>query len=59
MRGIQLQGDAMDHEPETCSICLRTDRVRFDSERRFHFVPHDSKAAFPLFRLYPIIPESV
>ena len=49
----------MDHEPETCSICLRTDRVSFDPESRFHFVPHDSTAAFPLFRLYPIVPESV
>jgi hypothetical protein len=49
----------MDHDPKTCTICLRTDRMRFDSVSNFHFVPHDSEAAFPLFRLYPVVPESV
>jgi hypothetical protein len=44
----------MDHDPKTCSICLRTDRMEYDSLGGFHFLPHDSDAAFPLFRLYPI-----
>jgi hypothetical protein len=47
----------MDHDPETCSICLRNDRCEYDAEGEFHFVPHDSDAAFPLFKLYPIIAE--
>jgi hypothetical protein len=46
------------HDPKTCKICLRTDRIRFDAKSGFHFVPHDSEAAFPLFRLYPVTPES-
>jgi hypothetical protein len=57
-RGAQFQGDAMDHNPKTCTICRRTDRIQFDAESRFHFVPHDSKAAFPLFRLYPAVQKS-
>jgi hypothetical protein len=48
-----------DHSCDTCSICLRNDRIKFDAESGFHFVPHDSKAAFPLFRLYPVVLESV
>jgi hypothetical protein len=56
-RGAQFQGDVMKHDPITCTICLRTDRVLFDSESEFHFVPHDSKAAFPLFRLYLAVPQ--
>src|SRR5271168_3558965 len=59
VRGVQHQGDAMDHDPKTCTICLRTERMKFDTVSNFHFVPHDSKAAFPLFRLYPAVPESV
>ena len=47
----------MDHDPNTCRICLRNDRLRFDPESGTHFVPHDSEAAFPLFRLYPIVAE--
>jgi hypothetical protein len=47
----------MDHDSTTCSICRRTERMQFDPEHRFHFVPHDSKAAFPLFRLYPEVRE--
>jgi hypothetical protein len=47
----------MNHEPETCTICLRNDRLRYDSEGEFHFVPHDSDPAFPLFKLYPIVAE--
>ena len=50
-------GDAMDHDPKTCTICLRNDRLRFDAKGGFHFLPHDSDAAFPLFRLYPIVAE--
>ena len=53
------EGDAMDHDPKTCTICVRNDRVKFDAETGHHFVPHHSEAAFPLFRLYPIVPESV
>ncbi len=49
----------MDHDPKTCTICHRTDRMQFDPESRFHFVPHDSKAAFPLIRLYPAVRESL
>jgi hypothetical protein len=49
----------MGHDPKSCTICRRTDRMQFDSENSFHFVPHDSKAAFPLFRLYPAVRESV
>jgi hypothetical protein len=47
----------MDHDPKTCNICLRNDRLRFDSKGGFHFMPHHSDAAFPLFRLYPIVAE--
>lgn len=47
----------MDHDPKTCSICLRNDRMKYDSRGGFHFMPHDSDAAFPLFRLYPITAE--
>jgi hypothetical protein len=47
----------MDHDPNTCNICLRNERLRFDAQGEFHFVPHDSEAAFPLFRLYPIVAE--
>jgi hypothetical protein len=47
-----------EHDSKTCTICLRNDRIRFDQTSGFHFVPHDSEAAFPLFRLYPVIPES-
>lgn len=49
----------MDHDPEICTICRRTQRVRFDESGGFHFVPHDSESAFPLFRLYPVVPQSV
>jgi hypothetical protein len=52
-------GDTMDHDPKNCTICVRNDRVKFDAETGHHFVPHHSEAAFPLFRLYPIVPESV
>jgi hypothetical protein len=45
----------MDHDPKTCRICLRNDRLRFDAKTGFHFVPHDSEAAYPLFRLDPIV----
>ena len=47
----------MDHDPKTCTICGRSDRLRFDATTGFHFMPHDSEAAFPLFRLYPIVAE--
>jgi len=47
----------MDHDPETCRTCQRNDRIRFDAATGAHFVPHDSKAAFPLFRLYPIVAQ--
>lgn len=47
----------MDHDPETCTICVRTDRIEFDAAHGVHYVPHDSEPAFPLFRLYPIVPE--
>jgi hypothetical protein len=47
----------MGHDPETCTICTRSDRMEFDPVRGYHFIPHDSVAAFPLFKLYPIIPE--
>jgi hypothetical protein len=47
----------MDHDPKTCRICLRNDRLKFDAKSGSHFVPHDSAAAFPLFRLYPIVAE--
>lgn len=54
-RGLELiRENAMDHDPKTCSICLRTERMKYDSLGGFHFLPHDSDAAFPLFRLYPI-----
>ncbi len=49
----------MDHHPESCMICSRGDRVRFDAETGRHFVPHYCEAAFPLFKLYPVVPESV
>lgn len=49
----------MNHNPESCTICSHTDRVKFDPQSNVHFVPHDSKAAFPLFRLYPVVPEPV
>jgi hypothetical protein len=49
----------MGHNPDICTICSLTDRVTFDSQNKVHFVPHDSKNAFPLFRLYPVQPESV
>jgi hypothetical protein len=52
-----MQGGAVGHDPENCTICTRSDRMEFDAIRGFHFVPHDSEAAFPLFKLYPIIPE--
>jgi hypothetical protein len=52
-------GDTMDHDPETCMICVRNDRVRFDAGTGRHFAPHYCEAAFPLFKLYPIVPESV
>jgi hypothetical protein len=52
-------GDTMDHDPKNCTICVRNDRVKFDAGTGHHFVPHHSEAAFPLFRLYPIVPESV
>ena len=48
----------MDHNPKACTICRRYHRVRFDATSGVHFVPHDSKAAFPLFRLYAVVPES-
>lgn len=51
------EGDVMDHDPTTCAICLRSDRLKFDATTGFHFMPHDSEAAFPLFRLYPIVAE--
>jgi hypothetical protein len=47
----------MAHDPVTCSICSRNDRLQFDAKTGSHFVPHDSEAAFPLFRLYPIVAE--
>jgi hypothetical protein len=47
----------MDHDPENCDICARYDRLMFDNVGGFHYVPHDSEAAFPLFRLYPLVPE--
>ncbi len=47
----------MDHDPETCSICMRNDRVSFDSDSGYHFIPHDSEFAYPLFRFYPIVAE--
>ncbi len=47
----------MDHDRTTCTICLRNNRLRFDPKGGFHFVPHDSEAAFPLFKLYPIAAE--
>jgi hypothetical protein len=49
----------MDHDPKTCMICLRSDRVRFDSESNRHFVAHYCEATYPLFKLYPIVPESI
>jgi hypothetical protein len=52
-------GDTMDHDPKICTICARNDRVRFDAETGHHFVPHYCEAAFPLFKLYPVVPESV
>jgi hypothetical protein len=52
------EGDVMDHDPESCTICLRSDRFKFDPTSGFHFVPHDSEAAFPLFRLYPIVADN-
>ncbi len=51
------QGGAVNHDPESCTICVRNDRMEFDTARGFHFIPHDSEAAFPLFRLYPIVSE--
>ena len=45
------------HDRTACRICLRNDRLRFDEASRTHFIPHDSDAAFPLFRLYPIVAE--
>jgi hypothetical protein len=47
----------MEHDPKDCSICLHNDRLRFDAGGGFHFMPHDSSAGFPLFRLYPVTPE--
>jgi len=49
----------MEHDPEDCEICLRSEPVRFDSETGHHFLPHYCEAAFPLFKLYPVVPESV
>jgi hypothetical protein len=51
-------GDTMDHDAKTCMICVRNGRVRFDAGTGHHFVPHYCEAAFPLFKLYPIVPES-
>ena len=48
----------MDHDPKNCMICLRSDCVRFDAETGHHFVPHYGESAFPLFKLYPLVPES-
>jgi hypothetical protein len=47
----------MDHDPETCTICIGNDRMVYEAASGSHFIPHDSEAAFPLFRLYPIISE--
>ena len=58
-RGVERMGEAMDHNPRTCMICLRNDRVRFDVESRNHFVPHYGEAAYPLFKLSPVVRESV
>ena len=49
----------MDHDAKTCMICVRNDNVRFDSETGHHFLPHYCEAAFPLFKLYPLVPEPV
>jgi hypothetical protein len=48
----------MDHDRMTCSICLRNDRLKFDPKGGFHFMPHDSEAGFPLFKLYPVAPNA-
>ena len=48
----------MDHDPDTCTICARHDRMAFDAVRDVHFLPHDGGAAFPLFRLYPMSTRS-
>lgn len=47
----------MAHDSESCHICLRNHKLRFDATSGYHFVPHDSEAAFPLFRLYPIVAD--
>jgi hypothetical protein len=48
----------MDHDPKTCMICVGDDRARFDAKTGHHFVTRYCEAAFPLFKLYPIVPES-
>jgi hypothetical protein len=52
-------GDAMDHDPKTCRTCLRNDCVRFDAVSGCHFVARYCEAAYPLFKLYPLVQESV
>jgi hypothetical protein len=47
----------MDHDLDSCRICQANHRLKFDAETGAHFVPHDSAAAFPLFRLYPVVSE--
>ena len=49
----------MEHDPSTCKTCLRNERARFDSATGHHFVPHYGDAAYPLFKLYPVVPETV
>jgi hypothetical protein len=47
----------MDHDPESCDVCLRNDRLMYDVEGGFHFIAPDSDDAYPLFRLYPLLSD--
>jgi hypothetical protein len=49
---------AMDHDSKSCIICLGDNDLTYDPRSRFHFRSTDLENDWPVFRLYPLVPEA-
>jgi hypothetical protein len=48
----------MDHDSKSCIICLGDNDLTYDPRSRFHFRSTDLETDWPVFRLYPLVPEA-
>ena len=60
-RGVERMGDTMDHHPESCMIgsCGDPSEVRRLKLAGADSSPTIARPLSPLFKLYPVVPESV